>query len=378
MCRPLRGGSRIISAAIEFQFAVYQLIHEIGAVKTDIIPISGFVHWLSIILSSLAQLTVFVHFIGAGSVDNGDFLEGETAFICDKLLCLLIGQNLSGRSKEIHLYPFSFPEYCEAFDVDISKLTTKAEAFRRKAFDDYSRQGGFPELLHLQDKRSYVSGLVKNILTRDIEQRYQISYKSEFEEMAQHLLNISPTSVVATDLKYLFHFKSEHTAKKYVDYLKQAFVLTGLRKYSRKSRVRATKEKVYAVDVAMMDKRENAFAGDNLGWRLETIVFSHLLRKSKIEGLDIYYLSERSSKCDFIVCKGNATVHAIQVSYDISNEKTFRREINGLKTASRITGCKDLLLLTDHDRGTHKDGDLEIRIMPVYEWSITLTQPTNE
>ena len=76
--------------------------------------------------------------------------------------------------------------------------------------------------------------------------------------------------------------------------------------------------------------------------------------------------------------KGNATVHAIQVSYDISNEKTFRREINGLKTASRITGCKDLLLLTDHDRGTHKDGDLEIRIMPVYEWSITLTQPTNE
>ena len=289
-----------------------------------------------------------------------------------------LATHLSGRSKEIHLYPFSFPEYCEAFDVDISKLTTKAEAFRRKAFDDYSRQGGFPELLHMQDKRSYVSGLVKNILTRDIEQRYQISYKSEFEEMAQHLLNISPTSVVATDLKYLFHFKSEHTAKKYVDYLKQAFVLTGLRKYSRKSRVRATKEKVYAVDVAMMDKRENAFAGDNLGWRLETIVFSHLLRKSKIEGLDIYYLSERSSKCDFIVCKGNATVHAIQVSYDISNEKTFRREINGLKTASRITGCKDLLLLTDHDRGTHKDGDLEIRIMPVYEWSITLTQPTNE
>lgn len=295
-----------------------------------------------------------------------------------KLLSSELATHLSGRSKEIHLYPFSFPEYCEATGVDISKLTTKAEAFRRKAFDNYSRQGGFPELLHLQDKKSYVSGLVKNILTRDIEQRYKISYKSEFEEMAQHLLNISPTSVVANDLKDLFHFKSEHTAKKYVDYLKQAFVLTGLRKYSRKSRVRTTKEKIYAVDVAMMDQRENAFAGDNLGWRLETIVFSHLLRKSKIEGLDIYYLGERSSECDFIVCKGNATIQAIQVSYDISNEKTFRREINGLKTAFRITGCKDLLLLTDHDRGTHKDDDLEIRIMPVYEWTINLTQPTNE
>ena len=295
-----------------------------------------------------------------------------------KLLSSELATHLSGRSKEINLYPFSFPEYCEACGVDITKLTTKAEAFRRKAFDDYSKQGGFPELLHLQDKKAYVSGLVKNILKRDIEQRYKISYKSEFEEMAQHLLNISPTSVVAKDLKDLFHFKSEHTAKKYVDYLKQAFVLTGLRKYSRKSRVRVTQEKIYAVDVAMMDQRENAFTGDNLGWRLETIVFSHLLRKCKAEGLDIYYLSERSSECDFIVCKGNTAIQAIQVSYDISKEKTFRREINGLKTASRITGCKNLLLLTDHDRDIHKDGDLEIRIIPVYEWSIAIMRQTDE
>lgn len=66
-----------------------------------------------------------------------------------------------------------------------------------------------------------------------------------------------------------------------------------------------TQEKVYTIDVAMMNQRENAFSGDNLGHRLETIVFIHLLRKCKIEGWDVYYLNERSGECDFVVCQGN-------------------------------------------------------------------------
>ena len=38
----------------------------------------------------------------------------------------------------------------------------------------------------------------------------------------------------------------------------------------------------------MMDQRENAFAGENRGHRLETIVAIHLVRKCKSEGLDVY------------------------------------------------------------------------------------------
>lgn len=287
-----------------------------------------------------------------------------------KLLSSELATHLSGRSKEIHLYPFSFREFCEAGNVDTEKLTTKAEAFRRKAFDDYSRQGGLPELLAIKDRRTYVSGLVENILKRDIEQRYKISYKAEFEALAQHLLNISPTQSIASDLAGMFNFKSEHTAKKYVDYLKQAFLLIGISKYSPKSRIRTTQEKVYAVDVAMMDQRENAFAGENLGWRLETIVFIELLRRCKADGLDLYYLGERSGECDFIVCRGKNAVQAIQVSYDISNEKTRRREINGLKLAKKTAGCQNLLLLTDHDRGSFTEDGSTIKIQPVYEWCL--------
>lgn len=232
-----------------------------------------------------------MHVIITGS--NAKLLSGELA------------TRLSGRAKEIHLYPFSFAEYCDMKEVDKGKKTTKAEAFRRAAFDEYMKEGGFPELLVIDDKRTYITDLVDNILKRDIEQRYKISYKAAFEQLAHHLLNVSPTVVVNTDLAEVFHIRSEHTVKNYVAYLRQTFMLIGIKKYAPKSKVRVTQEKVYAVDVAMMNQRENAFAGENLGWRLETVVLIQLLRKCKQNGWDLYYLNERSGECDFIVCDGN-------------------------------------------------------------------------
>lgn len=100
----------------------------------------------------------------------------------------------------------------------------------------------------------------------------------------------------------MFGFKSHHTAQNYVKYLKEAYILLGVKKYSQKSKKRTVAEKVYPVDVAFMDQRENAFVGENLGWRLETIVLIHLIRKCKDKGWDVYYLNERSGECDFVVC----------------------------------------------------------------------------
>ena len=131
--------------------------------------------------------------------------------------------------------------------------------------------------------------------------------------MAHHLLNVSPVVVSAPNLAEVFHFKSAHTARNYVDYLKQAYLLIGVKKYSAKSKVRLTQEKVYAVDVALMNQRENAFAGENLGWRLETMVLIELMRMCKTNGWDVYYLCERSGECDFLVCDGQTVLQAIQV-----------------------------------------------------------------
>ena len=299
-----------------------------------------------------------MHVIITGS--NAKLLSGELA------------THLSGRNKEIPLYPFSFKEFCVMKVVDTERRTTKAEAFRRKAFDEYMQQGGFPELLSIEDNKGYVGTLVDNILKRDIEQRYKISYKAAFEQLSHHLLNMAPTVVVVKELAELFNIKSVNTVKNYVKYLKEAYMLIGFQKYSQKSRRRVVQEKYYAVDVAMMDQRENAFAGENLGHRLETIVAIHLKRKCKMENLDIYYLNDRSGECDFLVCKGNQVVQAIQVSYDISAETTRKREINGLLLAVRQTKCENLLLLTDHESEEIDLNGHHIKVQPVYEWSLEL------
>ena len=141
-------------------------------------------------------------------------------------------------------------------------------------------------------------------------------------------------------------------------------------KYSQKSKLRTVQEKVYTVDVAMMDQRDNAFAGDNLGHRLETIVAIHLHRLCKLSGLDVYYLNERSGECDFVVCNGNQVVQAIQVSYDISAEKTLLREVNGLRLAAEQTKCQNLLLLTDHESGEIEESGFKMKVQPVYEWAL--------
>lgn len=295
-----------------------------------------------------------MHVIITGS--NAKLLSGELA------------THLTGRHHSITLYPFSFAEYCDARRIDVESHTTKSIAERRAAFDNYMRQGGFPELLTISNSKEYVDELVNNILKRDIEQRFKIVHTAAFEQMAHHLLNIAPAVIVERQLQELFDFKSQHTARNYISYLNQAYLLVNLHKYSAKSRLRITGRKVYPIDVALMNKRDDAFAGDNLGWRLETIVYLELLRRYKADGLDIYYYSERAGECDFIVCNGRKALHAIQVSYDISSTKTRKREIAGLILAAKKTGCNDLLLLTDHDYADIEQDGYRINVRPVYDY----------
>jgi predicted AAA+ superfamily ATPase len=84
------------------------------------------------------------------------------------------------------------------------------------------------------------------------------------------------------------------------------------------------------------------------------------------------YLNDRSGECDFVVCKGNKVVQAIQVSYDISAEKTRKRELNGLLLAARQTKCENLLLLTNHESEEIDMSGHHIKVQPVYEWSLEL------
>ncbi len=298
-----------------------------------------------------------MHIIVTGS--NAKLLSGELA------------THLTGRNDQIELYPFSFAEWCQCKGIETKSKTTKAEALRRAAFDEYLKQGGFPELLHKKNKTRYIGNLVKNILKRDIEQRHKIKYVEAFERLAHHLMNITPVTVVEKELASVVGLKSNHTINNYIGFLKEAYLLLGVKRFSTKSRQRVRAEKLYPVDVSLMDSRPDAFAGENVGWRLETIIYIELLRRNRPKDRDVYYYKSAGGyEADFVVCNNNIVEEIYQVSYDISKEKTRKRELRGLLAASKETLCNNLFLITDFHREEVTVDDKLIKILPAYEWLI--------
>lgn len=295
-----------------------------------------------------------MHILITGS--NARLLSGELA------------THLTGRYMKVELYPFSFSEYCEYLNESTEHGTTREKGLVRAVFDSYLHDGGLPELINEKRKQTYINTLVDNIIRKDIEKRYSIAYKAAFENIANHLLNNAPVKINYVELKKEFGLKSDHTVENYVRYAKNAYLITGLHKFSFKSRIRITDEKAYATDVAFMNNRENALSGENLGWRLETIVYIELLRRYRPLERDIYYFNERDGEADFLVTQGRTVEKIIQVSYDISNEKTLKREIKGLLLASRKTGCNNLFLITDHEEGEMEKDGKRVRIVPAYAW----------
>ena len=78
------------------------------------------------------------------------FVTGSNA----RLLSSELATHLTGRYNEIRLYPFSFAEYCAYLHIDTLGITTKSQAALKASFTDYLLNGGFPELMHIRNKRA--------------------------------------------------------------------------------------------------------------------------------------------------------------------------------------------------------------------------------
>ena len=286
-----------------------------------------------------------------------------------KLLSTELATHLTGRHHKIELFPFSFKDWCSIKDVEYTRLTTKNKGLLSKAYEEYFRQGGFPELISGEENpKEYISTLIDNIISQDIKKRYKIRNIDALKRLAHHILNETPTLIVKDTLQNIIGIKSERTLGNYLMYLNQTYLISTISKYSSRSRERARNEKSYAIDVAFMDKRENAFSGENLGWRLETIVYLELLRRKAGTANDIYYYQGRSAEADFVVCDGNKTLAVYQVSYDISNDKTRKREIKGCIAGAKATKCDNLFLITDHESEVIEEDGYTIQVIPIWEW----------
>ena len=292
------------------------------------------------------------------------FVTGSNA----KLLSGELATHLTGRYNEIRLYPFSFSEYCDFHKIDTQSITTKADAERKRAFVEYVNDGGFPEIQNLRNKRVYVQSLIEAIVTKDIQKRFKVRNVDTLRKITHHLINNICQEINYDEISKLLNI-TDNTVRKYVDYLRQAFLIQLLTKYSYKSKERIRNAKSYIIDPGLQNNRDNAFASEN-GWRLENIVYIELLRRCSNNFLDIYYYkaNSRSKEVDFVVCNQNKTVELIQVAYDIDNVKTYNREVSSLINASTQLHCDNLSLIAfTNTRDIELQGKT-IHIISAIEW----------
>ena len=291
------------------------------------------------------------------------FITGSNS----KLLSKELSTHLTGRNNKVELYPFSYSEYCVMKKVDTTSLSTKAKGARKSTLHEYLLQGGFPELFNESNRRGYINGLLDAIIKNDIATRFKVRNVEALRRIAAYLADNYCQEFVAKTVGELFEV-SNHTAENYYSYLKEAFLLVGVNQFSYKSKDRVRNEKVYVVDTAFVTEREDNFSLENLGWKLENIICIELMRRYKPLFCDIFYYKEASSQVDFVIAKDGNVLELIQVSYDISAEKTRNREIRGLKNASKALKCDNLTLVTFEEQGTIEEDGCTINIVPATEW----------
>lgn len=300
-----------------------------------------------------------MHMLITGS--NANLLSGELA------------THLTGRYHQIELMPFSFQEYCSCKDVNTSSYTTKAIALRDKALNDYLFAGGFPELLLLSEAEQgdYVRSLVRTIVEKDIAKRYKLRYAQTLMDVANQVLDEFSQEHSFATVQKKHNLKSPNTAKKYLQYLQNAYLVLAMPRFSLKSSERRSVHKYYAIDPAMIAKRDEALMTESLGLRLENIVAVELKRRAAIDEQIYYFRKVREYEVDFVRVKGTQVQELIQVTYDFTQPRTklYNREVGNLVKASNVLHCDNLTLVVMYgEPGDIVEGGKTIHCVLATDW----------
>lgn len=117
-------------------------------------------------------------------------------------------------------------------------------------------------------------------------------------------------------------------------------------------------------------------AAENIGWRLENVVFVELQRRCAKDFTDIYFYKPEAAgkEVDFVLCDRNKAIELVQVAYNIDSEKTLKRETSALVAASDTLHCESLTLIAlTQTRDIEMDGKT-IHIKSVLDWLLSLSE----
>ena len=266
---------------------------------------------------------------------NGYRRDGNySIFITGSNSYLLSGElvtKLTGRYLEFELFPLSFDEYEEMKQFYGKAVNSNPLA----ELTGYILEGGFPRTVLMDDidsKRTYVSGVIKEIFEKDIRRRVKIKDVAAFEAVRNYIVNnfgaVTSINSLHKALRKNGLLIGRETVTKYIQILLDAKILYECPRFDMKSKRSLSGEKKYYLADLSFFFAMNTDNKINFGPTLENIVYIY----ARSLGYSVSVGRIGKLECDFIVRDNDMNYAYLQVAYTILLSKdTEDREYRPLE-----------------------------------------------
>lgn len=286
-----------------------------------------------------------------------------------------LGTALRGYPLEYRTYPLSFNEYCRFKGIDTESYLEQDKAKVRNTFAEYNHASAFPEVVLTvseTEKLQLLNGYFDTMLLKDVAEHYGITNLPVLRYFVKRIMaNLTkPTSILSiyNDIKSQGLRISKDELYRWADYVCDVFMFIRIPKYERSlAKEQKSQKKYYCIDNGLRSAVLLPQSDDN-GKLLENIVFLHL---NRILGpADRIFYFQESAECDFVVQRNEHIDELIQVTWDMSDDSTREREINGILEALKVTECDKLTIVTIDEETSFKRNGKTIHVVPAWKWAL--------